>query len=159
MVILLFLPLAIWPLPTGALNARLQAIADELSSVPTEMQVELLLEHARQFPPLPERFRAAREAGVGRVTECQAEVYFFPEVAGGTVRIHADIPGEAPTQRALVGILMDAYDGSTPAEVAAIPDDLLRHLGVDRLLGVQRQHGFAGVLYRLKHGVAAAAAP
>ena len=90
------------------------------------MQVELLLDHARAFPPLPERFRAARAAGVGRVTECQAEVYFFPEVADGRVRIHADIPGEAPTQRALVGILMEAYDGATPAEVAAIPDDLLR---------------------------------
>ena len=52
---------------------------------------------------------------------------------------------------------MDTYDGATPAEVAAIPDDLLRHLGVDRLLGVQRQMGFAGVLSRLKHGVADAA--
>ena len=146
------------------MNARLQAIADELSSVPTEMQVELLLEHARQFPPLPERYRAAREAGIGRVTECQAEVYFFPEVEHAesgtdTVRIHADIPGEAPTQRALVGILMDAYDGATPAEVAAIPDDLLTRLGVARLLGIQRQQGFAGVLYRLKHGVAEAATP
>ena len=139
------------------MNQKLQAIADEISSVPTEMQVELLLDHARQFPPLPERFRAAREAGIGRVTECQAEVYFFPEVAGGLVRIHADIPGEAPTQRALIGILMEAYNGATPADVAAIPDDLLARLGVARLLGVQRQQGFAGVLYRLKHGVAAAA--
>ena len=138
------------------MNPRLQAIADEISSVPPEMQVELLLEHARAFPPLPERFREARAAGVGRVTECQAEVYFFPEVADGRVRIHADIPGEAPTQRALVGILMDAYDGASPADVAAIPDDLLARLGVARLLGVQRQQGFAGVLYRLKHGVAAA---
>ena len=139
------------------MNSRLQAIADDLSSVPAEMQVELLLEHARQFPPLPEKYRAARDAGVGRVTECQAEVYFFPEVDAGQVRIHADIPGEAPTQRALVGILMEAYDGATPADVAAIPDDLLARLGVARLLGVQRQQGFAGVLYRLKHGVAAAA--
>ena len=105
----------------------------------------------------PARNKAARDAGFGRVTECQAEVYFFPEVADGHVRIHADIPGEAPTQRALIGILMEAYDGTTPADVAAIPDDLLRHLGVDRLLGVQRQQGFAGVLYRLKHGVAEAA--
>ncbi len=139
------------------MNPRLQAIADEISSVPPEMQVELLLEHARAFPPLPERFAAARAAGVGRVTECQAEVYFFPEVAGGQVRLHADIPGEAPTQRALVGILIEAYDGASPADVAAIPDDLLARLGVARLLGVQRQQGFAGVLYRLKNGVAAAA--
>ncbi|MDT7855146.1 SufE family protein [Rubrivirga sp. S365] len=144
------------------MNARLQEIADELASVPPEMQVELLLEHARQFPPLPEKYQAARDAGLGRVHECQAEVYFFPEVEpdaeGGAVRIHADIPGHAPTQRALVGILMEAYDGAPPAEVADIPDDLLRQLGVAKLLGVQRQRGFAGVLARLKHGVAEAAA-
>ena len=143
------------------MNARLQEIADELASVPREMQVELLLEHARQFPPLPERYQAARDAGLGRVHECQAEVYFFPEVTadGGrqTVRLHADIPGHAPTQRALVGILMEAYDGATPADVAAIPDDLLRQMGVAALLGPQRQRGFAGVLARLKHGVAEAA--
>ena len=136
---------------------RLQAIADELASVPREMQVELLLEHARQFPPLPEKYQAARDAGLGRVHECQAEVYFFPEVEDGVVHIHADIPGHAPTQRALVGILMDAYEGATPAEVAAIPNDLLRRLGVAQLLGPQRQRGFAGVLARLKHGVAEAA--
>ena len=138
------------------MNARLQEIADELASAPQELQVELLLEHARQFPPLPEKYRAAREAGMGRVHECQAEVYFFPEVEDGRVRLHADIPGHAPTQRALVGILIDAYDGATPDEVAAIPGDVLQRLGVAKLLGPQRQRGFAGVLARLKHGVAEA---
>lgn len=143
------------------MNARLQEIADELASVPRDLQVELLLDHARQFPPLPERYQAARDAGLGRVHECQAEVYFFPEVTTEAdrqvVHIHADIPGHAPTQRALVGILMDAYDGASPADVADIPDDLLRQLGVAALLGPQRQRGFAGVLARLKHGVAEAA--
>ena len=139
------------------MNDRLQAIADELASVPRDLQVELLLEHARQFPPLPERYQAARDAGLGRVHECQAEVYFYPEVRDGRVHIHADIPGHAPTQRALVGILMEAYDGASPREVADIPADLLRHLGVSQLLGPQRQRGFAGVLGRLKAGVAEAA--
>lgn len=139
------------------MNARLQEIADELASVPRDLQVEILLDHARQFPPLPERYRAAREAGLGRVHECQAEVYFFPEVVDDAVHLHADIPGHAPTQRALVGILMDAYEGATPDEVASIPDDLLQRLGVAGLLGPQRQRGFAGVLARLKYGVAQAA--
>ncbi len=138
------------------MNARLQEIADELSSVPRDMQVELLLEHAHQFPPLPERFQAARDAGLGRVHECQAEVYFFPEVENGRVRLYADVPGHAPTQRALVSILMDAYDGASPDEVAAIPPDLLRQLGIAQLLGPTRQHGFAGMLARLKQGVAEA---
>ena len=139
----------------------LSALADTFQTIPEPLRLELLLEQAMQFPPLPERYQAAREAGLGRVHECQAEVYFFPEVTdtdgAQTVRIHADIPGHAPTQRALVGILMDAYDGATPADVAAIPDDLLRRLGVAPLLGPQRQRGFAGVLARLKHGVAEAA--
>ncbi|WP_412069684.1 SufE family protein [Rubrivirga sp. IMCC43871] len=138
------------------MNARLQQIADELSAVPRDMQVELLLEHAHQFPPLPQRYQAARDAGLGRVHECQAEVYFFPEVEDGRVHIWADIPGHAPTQRALVAILMDAYNGARPDEVAAIPADLLTRLGIAPLLGPQRQRGFAGVLARLKYGVAAA---
>lgn len=136
---------------------RLQDIADEFQSVPQEMRVELLLERARQFPPLPERYQAAMEAGLGRVHECQAEVYLFPEIVDGAVHLHAAIPGHAPTQRALVGILMDAYEGASPDDIAAIPDDLLRRLGVDALLGVQRQRGFAGVIGRIKHVVAEAA--
>ena len=133
---------------------RLREIIDEFAGVPDELRVEMLLERARQFPPLPERYRALREKGLGRVHECMAEVYFFPEVEDGRVRIHADIPGEAPTQRALVGILMDAYDGAPPAAVASIPPDLLRQLGIAPLLGVQRQQGFAGIVARLQHGVA-----
>ena len=136
----------------------LSALADTFQTVPEPLRLELLLEQAMQFPPLPERYQAAREAGLGRVHECQAEVYFFPEVADDGVHLWADIPSEAPTQRALVGLLMRTYDGATPDEVAAIPDDLLRRLGIDRLLGVQRQIGFAGVLRRLKHGVAEASA-
>ena len=139
------------------MTARLQEIADEFQSVPQEMRVELLLEHARDFPDLPERYRAAYEAGLGRVHECQAEVYLFPEVADDGVHLNAAIPGHAPTQRALVGILMDAYEGASPGDIAAIPEDLLRQLGVASLLGVQRQRGFAGVIGRIKHVVAEAA--
>ena len=133
---------------------RLREIIDEFQGVPDDFRVELLLERARQFPPLPEKYRALREKGLGRVHECMAEVYFFPEVQDGAVRIHADIPGDAPTQRALVSILMDAYEGAPPEAVAEIPPDLLQQLGIAPLLGVQRQQGFAGVVARLKAGVA-----
>lgn len=136
---------------------RLREIIDEFQAAPDAFRVEMLLERARAFPPLPEKYRVLREKGLGRVHECMAEVYFFPEVTDGAVHIHADIPGEAPTQRALVGILMDAYDGAPPEAVADIPADLLRQLGIAPLLGIQRQQGFAGVLARLKSGVAEAA--
>ena len=73
------------------------------------------------------------------------------------VHLNAAIPGHAPTQRALVGILMDAYDGASPDDISAIPTDLLRRLGVDTLLGAQRQRGFAGVIARIQNVVAEAA--
>ena len=136
---------------------RLREIIDEFESVPDEFRVEMLVERARQFPPLPERYRALREQGLGRVHECMAEVYFFPEVENGRLRIHADIPGEAPTQRALVGILMDAYDGAPAEAISTVPPDLLRQLGIAPLLGVQRQRGFAGIVARLQHAVSEAA--
>ncbi|MEM1054468.1 MAG: SufE family protein [Bacteroidota bacterium] len=136
---------------------RLREIVAEFQGVPDEFRVEMLLERARQFPPLPERYQALREKGLGRVHECMAEVYFFPEVTHGHVQIHADIPGDAPTQRALVGILMEAYSGAPPEAVAQIPHDLLNQLGVAKLLGMQRQRGFLGVIARLQHGVAEAA--
>ncbi|MEM6326393.1 MAG: SufE family protein [Bacteroidota bacterium] len=136
---------------------RLREIIAEFEGVPDEFRLEMLLERARAFPPLPERYRTLREKGLGRVHECMAEVYFFPEVESGAVRIHADIPGEAPTQRALVGILMDAYNGAPAEAVAAIPPDLLNRLGIARMLGMQRQQGFAGVIAALQHGVAEAA--
>ncbi|HIG74726.1 MAG TPA: SufE family protein [Bacteroidetes bacterium] len=136
---------------------RLREIIDEFQGVPDEFRLEMLLERARQFPPLPERYQALREKGLGRVHECMAEVYFFPEVQDGAVRIHADIPGDAPTQRALVGILMDAYDGASPEAVAQIPHDLLNRLGVAKMLGMQRQRGFSGVVAQLQRGVAEAA--
>ena len=71
---------------------RLREIVAEFQGVPDEFRVEMLLERARQFPPLPERYQALREKGLGRVHECMAEVYFFPEVADHRVHIHADIP-------------------------------------------------------------------
>jgi len=136
---------------------RLRTILDDFQSVPPAMRLELLLDFARRFPPLPEHYRSIREQGAGRVPECQAEVYLFAEVADGRVRLHADIPEHAPTQRALVGLIMDAYDGAAPEEVAALPDELLHRLGIAALLGMQRQQGFAGVLRRVKASVAEAA--
>ena len=138
------------------MNDRLQEIADELSSLPTDLQQQVMVERSNNFPSLPERYHAARDAGLGRVHECVAAVFFFPEVEDGAVQIHAEVPADAPTTRALVGILMDAYNGEPPEDVQAIPDDLLRRLGVAPWLSMNRQRGFAGVLARLKHGVAQA---
>ena len=139
------------------MSGRLTETVEQFALVPDTDRLYLLLDYAEQLPPLPERLAAARDAGLGRVHECQSPVFLYAEVEGGTVRLFADVPREAPTVRGLVGLLLEAYEGTTPEDVAALPDDLLSQLGIAKQLGVRRQQGFAGVLHRLKTSVAEAA--
>ena len=136
---------------------RLDDIAASFALVPPEDRLYLLLDYAERLPPLPDHLKAAHAAGLGRVHECQSPVHLYPEVTDGTVRLHAAVPREAPTVRGLVGLLVEALDGSAPRDVAAVPDDLLYRLGLAEQLGMRRQQGIAGVLRRLKAGVAEAA--
>jgi cysteine desulfuration protein SufE len=136
---------------------RLSDIAAQFALVPPEDRLYLLLDYAERLPPLPERLAPARDAGLGRIHECAAPVFLYPEVESHAVRLHADVPREAPTVRGLVGLLVEALDGAPPEAVAAVPDDLLYRLGIAQQLGMRRQQGFAGVLHRLKTGVAEAA--
>ncbi len=133
---------------------RLSEAAELFAGTDAETRLYLLLDYGDRLPPLPERYVAARDAGAGRVHECASPVFLFPEAENGRVRLHADVPREAPTVRGLVGLLVEALDGATPADVAAVPDDLLHRLGIAQQLGMRRQQGFSGVLHRLKQGVA-----
>ncbi len=136
---------------------RLDEEAELFQSADPETRLYLLLDYGERLPPLPARYAAARDAGLGRVHECQTPVFLFPEIHDGGVRLHADVPRESPTVRGLVGLLAEALDGAPPEDVAAVPDDLLQQLGIAQQLGMRRQQGFAGVLFQLKKAVADAA--
>ncbi|MEL7169982.1 MAG: SufE family protein [Bacteroidota bacterium] len=135
---------------------KLDEIIETFQFVEPPMRLELLLDYANNLPPLPESLKAKRDAGLGRVHECQSPVFVFPEVENDAVALHAWAPNEAPTARAFVSLLIDALDGAAPSDVAVVPDDLLNQLGIGKQLGMTRQQGLAGVLYRVKHGVAQA---
>jgi cysteine desulfuration protein SufE len=134
---------------------RLDGIVAEFALVPPEDRLLLLLDYAERLPPLPPRLEAARDAGLGRVHECASPVFLYAEPEGGRVRLHADVPREAPTVRGLVGLLVEALDGATPEEIAAVPGDLLYRLGIAQQLGMRRLQGFGGVLHQLKASAAA----
>jgi cysteine desulfuration protein SufE len=52
-----------------------------------------------------------------------------------------------------VALMVQGLDGASPAEVAAIPDDMVGHLGLQRVLGMTRQQGFRGVVARIKRAI------
>ena len=139
------------------MNAKLQEAVETFQMLEPQLRLEMLLDYANNLPPLPERLHEARDAGLGRVVECQSPVFLYTQVEDDTARIWADVPEQSPTVRGFVSLLVDALDGAPPSEVAATPDDLLQQIGIGKSLGMTRQRGLSAVLYRIKHAVSEAA--
>jgi cysteine desulfuration protein SufE len=136
------------------MNAKLQETVETFQMLEPQLRLEMLLDYANNLPPLPERLHEARDAGLGRVVECQSPVFLYTDVEDDTTRIWAYAPEQAPTVRGFVSLLIDALDGAPPAEIADTPDDLLQRIGIGKSLGMTRQRGLSAVLHRIKHAVA-----
>jgi cysteine desulfuration protein SufE len=116
-------------------------------------RLETLLDYSRKLPPLPKRYEAERALGHNRVPECQTPVFLWVELEDGKVRAYADVPRESPTVRGYLSLLLKTIEGTTPAEVAQIPDDLLDRLKLTETLGMMRTQGLTAILGRLKRRV------
>ena len=115
-----------------------------------DTRLEMLLDYSRKLPELPTELVPLKDRGVGLVHECQTPVFLYVEAPEGKVRIHADVPRESPTVRGFLSLLIRQLDGATPAEVAAVPDDLLDRLRLSELLGMTRMQGLTAILGRVK---------
>ena len=121
-----------------------QIIAD-LQAVDAETRLEVLLEYGDALPPLAPDYYALRDAGHYIVEECQSPVFLFAEVRHGLVRIHADVPVEAPIARSFTSLLVHAFDGSPPSAILSAPTDMLSALSLRGLLGMQRTKGLQAI--------------
>jgi cysteine desulfuration protein SufE len=115
-----------------------------------QTRLELLLDYSRKLPDLPERYHAARAAGLNQVTECQSPVFLYLEREGESVTLHADAPREAPTVRGFVSLIAKGIRGAAPADVAQLPSDLLEQLGLGEALGMTRLQGLSAVVGRVR---------
>src|SRR4051812_10844104 len=101
----------------------LDSIVAELGEADRQERIEMLIDFAKNLPPLPDRLAAHKDAS-HRVEECQSPVFLFVELEGGRVAIHADAPIEAPTVRGFVALLVEGLSGATVEEVLQVRDDL-----------------------------------
>ncbi len=129
--------------------AALDAIVQELSDADRQERIDLLIDFAKNLPPLPPRLEAHKDAN-HRVEECQSPVYLFVELEGDRVRLFADAPIEAPTVRGFVSLLIEGLDGATAEEILVIRSDLIESIGLTEILGMLRVRGLSGVLSRVK---------
>lgn len=132
---------------------KLETTINQFQSIDDEFRLDLLLDYAEKLPPLPEKYQAAKDAGLNRVHECQTPVYLWVEVAEGKLKLFADVADEAPTVRGFVSILVNSLTGSSAADVEDIPNDLLSQLGIGRQVGMIRIQGLSAILQRIKAGV------
>lgn len=138
----------------GKAQQRLDEIAAEFTDLEPRERLELLLDFAEHLPELPGPLRAERDAGEHRVHECMTPVYLWVLPENGHVRVHGDVAPEAPTVKGFVGILVDAFSGATPAEVMAVPPDVIHRLGLVEALGMVRMRGMSAILNRIRAEVA-----
>lgn len=138
---------------------KLDKIVRRFKASDKQTRLELLLDYSKRLPELPARYHAAREQGLNRVPECQSPVFLFLEAGEGGVVLHADAPREAPTVRGFVSLLARGIEGAAPAEVAALPTDLLDQLGLSEALGMTRMHGLTAMIGRLRRMAGALPSP
>lgn len=135
------------------MTMRLNELITDFDELDDEEKLELLVEMADELPdPSPGR-SAGPQAESCRVQECQTAVYVWVDVVDGRICLEADVPRKSPTVRGLVTLVVQGLNGATAEEIAALPDDLVGHIGLQRALGMQRQQGFRGVVARIKREV------
>jgi len=137
----------------------LDEIIETFQSVDTSTRLELLLDFSTQLPPLPERYAAERDAGLHRVPECMSPVFLWVEPSEDEperLRIIVDVAEEAPTIRGFLAIIVQAYDLSTAEELSRIPNDLLHRLGLSEVIRMNRVHGLAAIIGRIRNAAATA---
>jgi cysteine desulfuration protein SufE len=122
------------------------------------VRLDTLLDYATKLPDPPPALQAAADRERHRVDECQTPVFLWVGIADGQVALHAEVPRESPTVRGYVALLRSRLDGASPAEVLAVPADLLEQLGLAESLGMMRTQGLTAILGRIKRQVAEAAA-
>src|SRR5215475_4043915 len=137
--------------------SKIDDIVAEFVDLEPRERLELLLEFAEKLPPLPERFVAERDAGMHRIVECQTPTFIWVELVDGKVQIYADCAPEAPTVKGFVSMLVEAFNGATPAEVDVAPDDMLKRTGLLETLGMVRMRGLSAVQHYIRQQVRKAA--
>ncbi|MEW6154206.1 MAG: SufE family protein [Actinomycetota bacterium] len=131
----------------------LQRIVDLFAGAPKDLRVQALLEYSRKVPPLPERYADHPEL-LEAVPECQTPFFLATELdADQRVRLHFQVPAEAPTTRGFAGILHEGLDGTTADEVLGTPDDFYLKMGLGEAISSLRLRGMSAILGRLKRQV------
>ena len=140
---------------SGTLPTRLQEIVTDFGYVIGREKLEYLLEFADALPPLPARLADKRNE-MDEVHECMTPVFIYLESEEQDgLQFYFDVPPESPTVRGFAEILRAGLNGSSPAELLAVPDLFYLEMGLGDVLTGQRLNGIGAILAHMKQLVRA----
>ena len=131
------------------LPACLAEIVDDFALAEGREKLELLLDYALSFPPLPD-FLKEGELEMEAVPECMTPVSVASEMKDGGMVFHFDVPQEAPTVRGFATIVAQGLQGATPQQILEMPADFYTIMGLDGVLTPQRMNGMAAIVAHVR---------
>lgn len=122
---------------------RLERLVATLESLDREDRIQMLIEAARQFKPVPSRIAQQPFPLEHRVPGCESEAYVWSEAGpGGTLSYYFAVENpQGISAMALAEILRESLSGVALHEVAALPSDMVyrvfgRELSMGKSLGL-----------------------
>ncbi len=131
---------------TQIIYPDLTELQEELNDLETsEERIQFLIELGQSLPPFPEEYCVEEF----RVMGCQSMVWIVPNWNGEVFQFLAS--SDAPMVRGLVAILMSAYSGKTPSEIAKVPiEQVLDKLQLRSFLSPLRSNGLHSMIKRIR---------
>ncbi|AOX99246.1 SufE family protein [Jeongeupia sp. USM3] len=130
-------------LDRNALAERLEAAAG------WEARNRLLVQLARELPPLPDAFRNDEY----RVAGCESTAWIVTGWQDGRLLVAAD--SDSRIVKGLLALLLTAYHGRTPAELAGFDFEAwLASLGLQRFLTASRGNGLRAMARTIHDAIA-----
>ncbi len=128
------------------LAERHRQLVEDLSLIPDRQErLGVIVDRTRKLAPLPATDRITEN----RVAGCQSTVWLIAQRnTDGTLALRCD--AESPMVKGLVYLLVEAYNGATPTEIAATEPDFIDKLELLRDLSPTRQNGLLAVRARIR---------
>jgi cysteine desulfuration protein SufE len=126
---------------------RLERLVSTLESLEREDRIEMLIEAAGQFTPVPPRIAQRPFPAERRVPGCESEAYVWPEAGpAGTLSFHFAVENpQGISAMALSEILRNSLSGAPLEEIAAVPADVVYRI-FGRELSMGKSLGLMGIV-------------
>lgn len=110
-----------------------------------EDRYKKIIELGKSLPEMPESLKTEQNIVKG----CQSQVWLSATLdEQGRVVLQGD--SDALIVKGLVGLLLQVYSGSSPAEILATPPEFLKALGFEGNLSPSRANGLHSMLKQIK---------